>query len=266
MTAVLGGDPDEVVAAIEAHGLTRPTATAPARSSPPARSEQLAKLAAEPPAGPRSGRCRSPARSTPPTWRRPRRRSAAVAAGISRRDPELLLLSNADGTAVPHRRRGASPGWSARSPRRCAGTCACHPARPRGHRAHRAAAGRHAGRPGQARARAASEIVTLNTPDDLDAAARPIARPARRQAEHTPDWRMVIAPAGGTFAAAERRRGHPRVRRQQARRGRHQAGGPAGQRRLRRRAGRVAAAPRRPGRPGPAARPAGPRPGREDGA
>ena len=37
MTAVLGGDRDEVLAALEQHGLTPPTTTAPARSSPPAR-------------------------------------------------------------------------------------------------------------------------------------------------------------------------------------------------------------------------------------
>ena len=45
------------------------------------------------------------------------------------------------------------------------------------------------------------ETVALKTPDDL-AAARPWSPTCTAaQAEHTPDWRVVIAPAGGTFAA-----------------------------------------------------------------
>jgi [acyl-carrier-protein] S-malonyltransferase len=44
------------------------------------------------------------------------------------------------------------------------------------------------------------EYVAVKTPDDLDAARALVAKTVHeRQAEHTPDWRMVIAPAGGTF-------------------------------------------------------------------
>ena len=51
MSAVLGGDPAEVAADPRAaRADRRPTSTAPARSSPPAPLEQLAALAADPPA------------------------------------------------------------------------------------------------------------------------------------------------------------------------------------------------------------------------
>ena len=44
--------------------------------------------------------------------------------------------------------------------------------------------------------------MKLRTPDDLPAARALVARATTGgQAEHTPDWRVVIAPAGGTFAA-----------------------------------------------------------------
>jgi [acyl-carrier-protein] S-malonyltransferase len=46
-----------------------------------------------------------------------------------------------------------------------------------------------------------AEILKLDTPDDLPAARALIAKAtAGAPAEHIPDWRVVIAPAGGTFA------------------------------------------------------------------
>jgi [acyl-carrier-protein] S-malonyltransferase len=50
MTAVLGGDPDEVAAALEQHGLTAPTTTAPARSVAAGTLDQLEAFKADPPA------------------------------------------------------------------------------------------------------------------------------------------------------------------------------------------------------------------------
>ena len=44
------------------------------------------------------------------------------------------------------------------------------------------------------------EIVAVKTPDDLAAARALVARTAHGgQAEHTPDWWVVVAPSGGTF-------------------------------------------------------------------
>ena len=46
------------------------------------------------------------------------------------------------------------------------------------------------------------EYVAVKTPDDLDAARKLVAKTVHeRQGEHTPDWRVVIAPVGGTFVA-----------------------------------------------------------------
>jgi [acyl-carrier-protein] S-malonyltransferase len=44
------------------------------------------------------------------------------------------------------------------------------------------------------------EVLAVKTPDDLAAAQALLARTGHGgQAEHTPDWRVVVAPAGGTF-------------------------------------------------------------------
>ena len=125
MSAVLGGDPDEVLAAIERPACTRPTATAPARSSPPARSTALAKLAAEPPAK---------ARVIAPAGRRrvPHPVHGAGRAGARRgrrrdhRPPTRPGSCCPTWTAPPSTTAArCCSAWSARSPRRCAGTCAC---------------------------------------------------------------------------------------------------------------------------------------------
>ena len=128
MSAVLGGDPDEVLAAHRAaRPDARPTGTAPARSSPPARSTGSRR--SRPTRRPRPGscRCRSPAPSTPPTWPRPARSSRASSAASGPADPSRLLLSNADGAAVDSGAEVAVAGWSARSPARCAATPAWPP-------------------------------------------------------------------------------------------------------------------------------------------
>ena len=122
MSAVLGGDPDEVLAHARASsGSTRPTATAPARSWPPARSTRWprsrrtrrteARVIALPVAGAFHTRFMAPAEDA----------LRGRAARCRRADPIRPLLSNADGAVVTDRRRGAAP------PRR-----AGHPARPLG--------------------------------------------------------------------------------------------------------------------------------------
>ena len=78
MSAVLGGNPDEVLALLEELGLTRPIATARARSSPRGRATRWPGSPS--PRRPAPGWCRWPSRvrSTPGSWRRPRRRSAST--------------------------------------------------------------------------------------------------------------------------------------------------------------------------------------------
>ena len=155
MAAVLGGDADEVAGRHRGRRADRrPTATAPARSWPPARSTHLDEARGREAAGRRAGaaRCRWPARSTPTTWRRPRTRSAEYAAALPVADPRPILLSNADGAAVVERRRPARPAGAPGDPAGALGPVPALVPRPRCHRRRRARPGRRAGRHRQARA------------------------------------------------------------------------------------------------------------------
>ena len=88
MSAVLGGDPDEVIAGIEALGLTAANVNGAGQVVAAGPTDALEKLAAEPPGGGRSaaadGGRRVPHRRT---WSRPGSSFGAVAAGVPVRDP-----------------------------------------------------------------------------------------------------------------------------------------------------------------------------------
>ncbi|MBI4940114.1 MAG: ACP S-malonyltransferase [Actinobacteria bacterium] len=100
MSAVLGGDPDEVTAALEKHGLTPANNNGGGQVVAAGTLEQLAAFGAEPPARARvvplqvAGAFHThhmaPAVDT----------LAALAAGITPGAPSVTLLSNADGAAV----------------------------------------------------------------------------------------------------------------------------------------------------------------------
>ena len=262
MTAVLGGDPDEVLAAIEAHGLYPANRNGAgqivAAGALDGAGEARRRAARE---GPRHRAAGRRARSTPRTWRRPRRRSPRVAAGITPADPTQILLSNAgrcrpSTTAGEMLQRLVAPGHRAGA----LGPVHAHPRRPRRHRRHRAAAGRHPRRPGQARAqgRRRPEIVTLNTPDDLPAARDLIARHGMAPS-HEPTMPVPWSPSPRSPAPS-----HPlptstratQINAGQVHRAhRHPPGQRRGHRARLRRAHRVARPPRRPGRPRPTPRP-----------
>ncbi len=134
---------------------------------------------------------------------------AAVADGVGRRDPELLLLSNADGTAVPTgdeviarlvRQLTRPVRWDlCQATLRDLGVTALVELPPAGTLTAIAR-----------RELKGVEYVAVKTPDDLDAARKLVAKAVHeRQAEHTPDWRMVIAPAGGTFVTGGVTEGTP---------------------------------------------------------
>ena len=202
MSAVLGGDPDEVIAGLEAFGLTPANVNGAGQVVAAGATDALEKLAAEPPAGAKV-RPLTVAGAFHTTYMEPARENfGAVAAGVPVRDPELMLLSNADGTAV-HRagdvrdrlvRQLTQPvRWDlCQATLRDLGVTAIIELPPAGTLA------------GIARRELPGvETVRLRTPDDLAAAQALVARTtAGSQGEHTPDWRVVIAPAGGTFAAA----------------------------------------------------------------
>ena len=148
MTAVLGGDEATVLAAIEAHGLTPANVNGAGQIVAAGTQEQLAAFAADPPAGARL-RPLSVAGAFHTVHMAPAvaaLRAAASAMTVSdpahrpavqpgRRDRRLRR-----GLAGPHRRAGRHAGPL--------GRLHAHDGGPRGHRADRAAAGRHAHRPG----------------------------------------------------------------------------------------------------------------------
>ena len=202
MSAVLGGDPDEVIAGIEALGLTAANVNGAGQVVAAGATDALEKLAAEPPGGAKVRPLTVAGAFHTPYMEPARENFGAVAAGVPIRDPELMLLSDADGTAV-HRagevrdrlvRQIALPvRWDlCQATLRDLGVTAMIELPPAGTLA------------GIARRELRGvETVRLSTPEDLAAAQALVARTtADSQGEYTPDWRVVIAPAGGTFAAA----------------------------------------------------------------
>jgi [acyl-carrier-protein] S-malonyltransferase len=201
MSAVLGGDPDAVLAGIEALGLTAANVNGAGQVVAAGATDALEKLAGDPPGGAKV-RPLTVAGAFHTAYMEPARENfGAVAAGAPVRDPQLMLLSNADGTAVPTAGevRDRLVGQLTRPVRwdLCQATLrdldvtALIELPPAGTLA------------GIARRELPGvEIMKLRTPDDLPAARALVARATTGgQAEHTPDWRVVIAPAGGTFAA-----------------------------------------------------------------
>jgi [acyl-carrier-protein] S-malonyltransferase len=200
MSAVLGGDPEAVVTGIEALGLTPANVNGAGQVVAAGALDALEKLAADPPGG---GKVRplTVAGAFHTHFMEPaRERFGAVAAGVPVTDTDVLLLSNADGTAVS---RGPAVldrlvGQLTRSVRwdLCQATL-----RHLGVRAliELPPAGTLAGI--ARRELPGVEMVKLRTPDDLPAAKTLLARfTSGGEGEYTPDWRMVMAPVGGTFS------------------------------------------------------------------
>jgi [acyl-carrier-protein] S-malonyltransferase len=100
MSAVLGGDADEVVAAIEAAGLTAANRNAAGQIVAAGALDALEKLAAEPPAGARV-RPLAVAGAFHTHYMAPAAEALGeYAASLPVADPRPVLLSNADGAAV----------------------------------------------------------------------------------------------------------------------------------------------------------------------
>jgi len=209
MTAILGGDESEVLAAIEAHGLTPANINATGQIVAAGTLAQLAALAADPPAGARlrplsvAGAFHSPHMAPAVSALR------EAAAGVTVADPEMELLSNLDGAAV---RTGAD--WLERII-----TQVSAPVRWKECMASMAEAGTSAfiellpggTLTGLAR-RALPGVATaaLKTPDDLTAARSLLAEHGALDpfdGGHLPEWRLLVAPHDGTFRAGDA--GHP---------------------------------------------------------
>jgi [acyl-carrier-protein] S-malonyltransferase len=185
MSAILGGDPDEVIAAIERNGLHPANRNGAGQIVAAGALDALAKLAAEPPAKARvialqvAGAFHTPYMAPAETT------LGAIAGGATAHDPARILLSNLDGTAVTNgaemvqrlvRQVTAPVRWDlcmrTLKDLGVTGVIELPPA------------GTLAGLiKRELKGEGAPEIVTLNTPDDLPAARDLIARHGGQQTE-----------------------------------------------------------------------------------
>jgi [acyl-carrier-protein] S-malonyltransferase len=201
MTAVLGGDEAEVLAAIASHGLTPANINGAGQIVAAGTVAQLADFAANPPRG-----AKLRPLQVAGAFHTAHMASAVdalreAAATVEVRDPVLTVLSNADGAAVP---TGAD--WLGRivaqvsapvrwdlcmaSMRSRGATCFIElpPAGTLTALARRAL-------PGIA-------LLALKTPAELDAARTLIADHADSHSDsHAPEWRLLVASLAGTFRA-----------------------------------------------------------------
>ena len=206
MSAVLGGDADEVIAAIERHGLYPANRNGAGQIVAAGTLDGLAKFAAEPPAKARVIALQVAGAFHTPYMAPAEQALSAVASGVTVADPARILLSNLDGAAVIHGREmvqrlvrqvTAPVRWDLvmRTLRDLGvtGIIELPPAGTLAGLAKRELKGENA-----------PEIVTLNTPDDLPAARDLIARHGTASThEPTPLFRVVVAPSAGLFQPAE---------------------------------------------------------------
>ncbi len=100
MSAVLGGDADEVLAVLDRHGLTPANMNGAGQVVAAGTLEQLAALQADPPARARVIPLKVAGAFHTHHMQPAVDRLAVVAQGLSPADPQVALLSNADGTSV----------------------------------------------------------------------------------------------------------------------------------------------------------------------
>jgi malonyl CoA-acyl carrier protein transacylase len=205
MAAVLGGDADEVLGAIEAHGLHAANRNGAGQIVAAGALDALDKFAGDPPAKTRVIRLQVAGAFHTPYMAPAEKALGVVAAGITPTDPAKILLSNLDGSAVTHGREllrrlvrqvTAPVRWDL-CMRNLAdlGVTAVIELPPGGTLAGLVKR--------ELKGAGAPEIVTLNAPDDLPAARDLIARHGMPPSlEPSPQFRVVVATAAGTFSPA----------------------------------------------------------------
>jgi len=205
MSAVLGGDPDEVLAAIEKHGLTPANMNGAGQIVAAGALDGLAELKADPPAKARIMPLPVAGAFHTGYMASARTELEGLIGGLHPADPSRLLLSNADGHAVSTGAEALSRLVSqVTSPVRfdaCLTTM-----RELGVTAvlELPPAGALAGLAKREWKGAGIEILALTGPADLDRARELIrAERGRPEAEHLPDWRVVVSPVRGTVSPAE---------------------------------------------------------------
>jgi [acyl-carrier-protein] S-malonyltransferase len=198
MTAVLGGDPDDVAAALTRHGLTAANTNGAGQVVAAGTLEQLAALRDDPPAKARL----APLQVAGAFHTEHMRPAVDVLGGYARaittHDPRTRLLSNADGHVVHDGRevlgrlvrQVSNPvRWDlCMDTMRDLGVTGVIEIPPAG-----ALTGL------VKRALPGVETLALKTPDDLDAARDMVARHGQESGlSQNPTWRLVVAPIKGT--------------------------------------------------------------------
>ncbi|GIF11695.1 ACP S-malonyltransferase [Actinoplanes teichomyceticus] len=183
MSAVLGGDPDEVLATIEKHGLHPANRNGAGQIVAAGALDALAGFKDAPPAGARVIPLKVAGAFHTPYMAPAESALAAVAGGVTTHDPVRTLLSNLDGTAVTDGREmvgrlvrqvTAPVRWDlCMRTLQDLGVTAIIELPPAGTLAGLAKR--------ELKGDGAPEIVTLNTPDDLTAARDLIARHGQPQ-------------------------------------------------------------------------------------
>ena len=206
MSAVLGGDPDDVVATIERHGLYPANRNGAGQIVAAGALDALAKFAAEPPAKARVIALQVAGAFHTPFMAPAEAALAAVAGGVTVHDPARILLSDLDGSAVAHGREmlqrlvrqvTAPVRWDlCMRTLKDLGVTGIIELPPAGTLAGLVKR--------ELKGEGAPEIVTLNTPADLPAARDLIARHGvLPSAEPAPAFRVVVSPGAGTFHPAD---------------------------------------------------------------
>ena len=206
MTAVIGGDPDDVLLAVAAHGLTAANNNGSGQIVAAGTKDQLAALAASPPRRARLIEL-SVAGAFHTVHMEPAvARLAALARAISTHDPRTRLLSNADGQVVHDGREvlrrlvgqlAAPVRWdlcmTAMADLGVTGLVEMPPAGTLTAIAKRNLKG--------------VEVFALNTPDQLDQAMEFVhkhgAAASASPIAGNPTWRLVVSPGKGQFIRTE---------------------------------------------------------------
>jgi malonyl CoA-acyl carrier protein transacylase len=210
MSAVLGGEPDEVLAAIDKHGLTPANMNGAGQIVAAGSLEGLEALKADPPAKARIMPLSVAGAFHTAYMASARTELEGLIGGLTPADPSRLLLSNADGHAVSTGAEALARLVSqVTSPVRfdaCLATMRelgvtavleLPPAGALAGLAKREWRGHQVDGKG-------IEILALSSPKDLDRARELIeAERGRAEAEHLPDWRVVVSPVRGTVSPAE---------------------------------------------------------------
>jgi [acyl-carrier-protein] S-malonyltransferase len=203
MTAVLGGDPDAVVAAIEAANLTPANRNGAGQIVAAGGLDQLAAFAADPPAGARL-RPLPVAGAFHTTYMEPAQVALATLVDtLTVADPRLILLSNSDGSSAASGRDMIARivaqitrpvRWDlCQATMADLGVSAAIELAPSGALVGMAK-----------RELPGIELLAIKTPADLDSAREMIESiPEHGQGEHTLEFRVVVTPAKGVFTRDE---------------------------------------------------------------